>query len=637
MWSWGTPSNPRQGLVPALFVTGQPSEPMKSPEKKPEYRIEFEPVGRSATCPAGESLLEAARRVGLEIASLCGGRGTCGRCRVRVVSGRVSAATPDEAQALGPRHLAEGYRLACQARPLTDCRVRVPSESLPAPLRAQVESLECTVASEPPVQAFHLDLASMFMANASTNTEALLRMVIDQHHIDCHTIDPEATRQLSKQTPHPRHVLASVRSGELVAFGPWPSAQMGLAFDLGTTKIAGYLVDLDRGVTLASCGILNPQAAYGEDIIARLVYASESASHQRKLQQVVIQAFNELAASLCAQAGIKPQDIVEAVLVGNTAMHHLALHLPMDQLLRPPFVPAAAGALDLKARDLGLSIAPGAYIHCLPNVAGFVGADHVAMLLATEALWTGKTALAVDIGTNTEVSLVSRGEITCVSCASGPAFEGGHIKHGVMAGAGAIERMNLTGDKVEYQTVGGAPPAGICGSGIIDAVAGLYSAGIVDASGRMQEHPRVRLTDGQREFVLVDGEERGDAPAITITQHDIREIQLAKGAILTGIQVLLQSKRIAEKDVELVVLAGAFGSYLDLANTVAIGMLPCLPLDRFRQVGNAAGAGARMSLASMGQRREAANLARRIEYIELATVPRFTEIFARATRIGQVE
>jgi uncharacterized 2Fe-2S/4Fe-4S cluster protein (DUF4445 family) len=207
----------------------------------------------------------------------------------------------------------------------------------------------------------------------------------------------------------------------------------------------------------------------------------------------------------------------------------------------------------------------------------------------------------------------------------------------MMAGAGAIERINLTGDKVEYQTVGGAPPAGICGSGIIDAVAGLYSAGIVDASGRMQEHPRVRATEGGREFVLVGEEERGGAPAITVTQHDVREIQLAKGAILTGIQVLLQSKRIAEKDVELVVLAGAFGTYLDLANAVAIGMLPCLPLDRFRQVGNAAGAGARMSLASMSQRREAANLARRIEYVELATVPRFTEIFARATRLGQVE
>ena len=241
------------------------------PEGKPENRIRFEPPGKVAACHAGESLMDAARRAGLEIASLCGGRGTCGRCRVRVVSGQVSAATPDEARALGAGHLAEGYRLACQARPLTDCRVHVPSESLPAPLRAQVESLECTVAPEPPVQAFHLDLESMFTVNAGTNAEALLRTVIDQQHIDCHAIDPEAARQLLNQTPRPRHASASVRGGELVAFGPWPGTQMGLAFDLGTTKIAGYLVDLDRGVTLAGSGTMNPQAAYGEDIITRLV------------------------------------------------------------------------------------------------------------------------------------------------------------------------------------------------------------------------------------------------------------------------------------------------------------------------------------------------------------------------------
>jgi uncharacterized 2Fe-2S/4Fe-4S cluster protein (DUF4445 family) len=486
------------------------------------------------------------------------------------------------------------------------------------------------------VRAYNLDLTPMFRADASADAEALLEMVIDQHHIGCRTIDPEAVRQLSQQAPRPGHVRVSVRGDEVVAFGPWPGAQLGLAFDIGTTKIAGYLVALDQGTTLAARGVLNPQAAYGEDIITRLANARDLPSHWRKLQEVVIKSLNELAAGLCAEAGAKPEDVVEAVLVGNTAMHHLALHLPIDQLLRPPFVPAAAGALDLKARDLGLAIAPGAYVHCLPNVAGFVGADHVAMLLATQALWVDKTALAIDIGTNTEVSLISGGEITCVSCASGSAFEGGHIKHGMTAGPGAIERLRITRNMVEYQTVGGTPPTGICGSGIIDAVAGLYAAGIVATSGRMQGHPRVRVTDGQREFVLAGGKGRGTAPAITVTQHDVREIQLAKGAIRTGIQVLLQSKKIAEADVELVVLAGAFGSYLDPASAVTIGMLPQLPLDRFCQVGNAAGAGARMTLVSTARRREAADLARRIEYIELATVPQFMQIFARATQIGQV-
>ena len=612
-----------------------PSHLMKSPEREPEYRIEFEPVGKGATCPAGESLLDSARRVGLEITSLCGGKGTCGRCRVQIVSGQVSPPEADEAQALGPRQLADGYRLACQARPLTDCRVHVPAESLSGARRAQVESLECTVAPDPPVRAYHLDLASMSLANASADTGALLQMAVDQHHVGCRTIDPEAVRQLSQQAPRPGHVRASVRGGEVVAFGPWPSAQLGLAFDIGTTKIAGYLVDLDRGATLAARGVLNPQAAYGEDIITRLVNASEW-SLSGKLQEVVVRALNALAAGLCVEAGARPEDVVEAVMVGNTAMHHLALHLPIDQLLRPPFVPATAEALDVKARDLGLSIAPGAYAHFLPNVAGFVGADHVSMLLATQLLWMDKTALAIDIGTNTEVSIVSGGQIACVSCASGPAFEGARVKDGMTAGPGAIERLSITTDKVEYQTVGGAPPAGICGSGIIDAVAQLYSAGIVDVSGRMQEHPRVRLTGNQREFVLVKEEERSAAPAITVTQRDVREIQLAKAAIRTGIEVLLQSKGVAEKDIEQVILAGAFGSYLDLASAVSIGMLPLVPLDRFRQVGNAAGAGARMSLVSMVRRHEAADLARRIEYIELATVPRFTQIFARATQIGQL-
>lgn len=607
---------------------------MKSPEGKPDHRVEFEPVGKVASCPAGESLLDSARRVGLEITSLCGGKGTCGRCSVQIVSGQLSPATGDEARAPGPRPLAEGYRLACQARPLTDCRVRVPAESLSAARRAQVESLECTGAPDPPVRACAIDLAAMFRADASADAGALLQIVMGQHCIGCRTIDPEAVRRLSQQAPRPRHVRASVRGDELVAFGPWPGAQLGLAFDIGTTKIAGYLVDLDRGATLAACGIMNPQAAYGEDIITRLVNVREW-SLSGKLQEVVMRALNELAESLCAEAGAEPEDVVEAVLVGNTAIHHLALNLPVDQLLRPPFVPAVAGALDVKARDLGLTIAPGAYVHCLPNVAGFVGADHVAMLLATQTLWTGKTALAVDIGTNTEVSLISCGQIACVSCASGPAFEGGHIKHGMMAGAGAIERVRITKDGVEYQTVDGTPPTGICGSGIIDAVAQLYSLGIVDASGRMQEHPRVRLREGQREFVLVSEEERGAAPPITVTQHDVREIQLAKGAICTGMQVLLQSKGIAVIDMELVILAGAFGTYLDLANGVAIGMLPPLPLERFRQVGNAAGAGARMSLVSVAQRQEAADLARRIEYIELATVAQFTKIFARATQVGQ--
>jgi uncharacterized 2Fe-2S/4Fe-4S cluster protein (DUF4445 family) len=379
---------------------------------------------------------------------------------------------------------------------------------------------------------------------------------------------------------------------------------------------------------------MNPQIAYGEDIITRLARISESTSEARHMQEVVIEALNQMAIDLCASVNDQPEQILEAVVVGNTAMHHLLLRLPVQQLALSPFLPAVSGALDIKAREIGFRMASGAYVHLLPNIAGFVGADHVAMLLATEIWKADGVALALDIGTNTEVALASSGEITSVSCASGPAFEGAHIKDGMRAATGAIERLRLVEDRIEYQTIGGAPPVGLCGSGILDAMAQLYSAGVLDTSGRMSGHPRVRCVAGQREFVLVDEEERGGRSAITITQQDVRQLQLAKGAIRTGIQVLLRAKGHSEQDIQQVVIAGAFGSYIDVASAVAIGMLPQLPLDRFRQVGNAAGMGAKMALISGSKRAEAQRIARRVQYIELGTAPGFAQTFAEATCIG---
>lgn len=350
------------------------------------------------------------------------------------------------------------------------------------------------------------------------------------------------------------------------------------------------------------------------------------------MQELAVGALNQLAVELCAKVDATPQDIVEAVVVGNTAMHHLLLRLPVAQLAFPPFLPAVGEALDIKARNIGLHIAPGAYVHLLPNIAGFVGADHVAMLLATEVWQAEGLILALDIGTNTEVSLVNNGEITAVSCASGPAFEGGHIENGMRAASGAIERLRLVDDRVEYQTIDGAPPVGLCGSGILDAMAQLYSAGVLDKSGRMMDnHPRVRVGKGQREFVLVSEEERHGGSAITITQHDVRELQLAKGAIYTGIQVLLKAKSRSEKEINQVIIAGAFGSHIDVFSAMTIGMLPPLPLDHFQQVGNAAGMGAKLALISGSKRAEAQTIARRVNYIELATAPYFEETFVKAT------
>jgi len=471
-----------------------------------------------------------------------------------------------------------------------------------------------------------------------SDAKRVLQVLAQQHNIRCHTIDLEALRTLSPQLRSGNwQAQASVRGDEVIDVRPWPSRQLGLAIDLGTTKIAGYLLDLDSGQTLAAQGTMNPQIAYGEDVIARLALIGESPSQGEKLQKLVVKALNQLAADLCAEIDAEAAEILEIVVVGNTAMHHLLLHLPVAQLALSPFLPAVSEALDIKARDLGLHVAAGAYVHLLPNIAGFVGADHVAMLLATEVWQTSGVTLALDIGTNTEVSLVSDGEIASVSCASGPAFEGAHIKDGMRAAPGAIERLRLVDDVVEYQTIGGAPPAGLCGSGILDAIAQLYAAGVLNDRGRMGEHPRVRTTEGQREFVLVSKEEREGQRVISITQEDVRELQLAKGAIRAGIQVLLEATGRAAQDIEQVIIAGAFGSYIDVDSAVTIGMLPLLPLGRFRQVGNAAGMGAKLALISQHQRGEAQRIANQVRYIELTTAPHFAQTFINATRIGYKE
>jgi len=350
-------------------------------------------------------------------------------------------------------------------------------------------------------------------------------------------------------------------------------------------------------------------------------------------------AINQLADDLGAEVGVAPLEIVDSVVVGNTAIHHFLLGLPTSRLAVSPFIPVAAGAIDIRAGDIGLEIAPGAYLHLPPNIAGFVGADHVAMLLATGVWQDRGPALAIDIGTNTEVSLVIDGAITSVSCASGPAFEGGHIRDGMRAAPGAIERVRIVhggfqGRDIQIQTIDDAPPVGICGSGILDAIAQLRLAGIVGEEGRMiADHPLVRGEDRQRRYVLAPAGE--DRAAVAVTQKDVRELQLAKAAIRAGIQALLEANDCRDDDIQRVIIAGAFGSYIDVASAIEIGMLPALPRDRFEQVGNAAGSGARLALASSAKREEASEIVGRVHYLELAGSAGFMETFTEATYLGR--
>jgi len=601
------------------------------------FKIEFEPIGRRGECPSGKSILDCALTIGIGIASVCGRQGTCNSCKVQILAGQVSAPTSSERNAFSAGELKAGWRLACQTYPLGDCKLHIPVESMTTTQRLQTEGLEVVTRLEPSARAYRVKLSIPSLSDLTADADRLSAELNRQHHVQCQQLDIEIMHQLSPQLRSlDWECQVTIRDNEVIALGPWPSNKLGLAIDLGTTKIAGYLIDLKDGKNLAARGIMNPQISFGEDVVSRILAAVKSKDTADNLQTIVVEALNQLGHDLCSQVNAKPVEIVDIVVVGNTAMHHLFLGLPVEQLSSSPFVPAVSHALDVKTRELGMNTAPGAYLHILPNIAGFVGADHVAMLLAHHRSLSKGVIIALDIGTNTEVSLAKRGKITTVSCASGPAFEGGHIKYGMRAAAGAIERVHIEGEKVLYQTIEGAPPIGICGSGILDAMAQLYVTGIIDESGRMRDgHPNIRSRDNQREFVLVQQDSNSEQQAIVITQQDIRELQLAKAAIRTGIQTLLEANDCSEDDVSQVIVAGAFGTYIDIASAVTIGMLPVIPQEKVLQVGNAAGMGARLALTSLSKRAEAQSLARKIHYLELASAPNFNKTFIQASYLGR--
>ena len=483
------------------------------------YTVDFAPVGRRGQCSRSKSLLDCARQFGVGINRICGGAGKCHSCKVRILKGSVSEPTSSEKEVFSSQELKDGWRLACQTYPTSDCKLSIPRLSMTTPQRTQVEGLVIAIRPEPSVHSYRVEVLPPSSLDLHPDAERTLEALNQQHQLHCHNIDIDVLRKLSPQLRSWNwQCQASVRHDEVIALNPWPRRQLGMAIDLGTTKIAGYLVDLDNGQTPVAKGVMNPRVSYGEDIISRLTHVIESPTESARLKDLVVEALNRLAVDLCADIKAEAEEIVDIVVVGNTAMHHLFLELPVKSLAHAPFPPAVGQALDIKARDLGLSVAPGAYVHLLPNIAGFVGADHVAMLLATGVCQAERVQIAIDIWTNTEVSLVDNGSVTTVSCASGPAFEGGHIKDGMRAASGAIERLLIESGRIEYQTIDEVPPVGICGSGILDAMAQLHLAGVINKRGRMTDSdPRVRSYEKQREFIVVSEQERNGQPAIVIT------------------------------------------------------------------------------------------------------------------------
>jgi len=602
-------------------------EPLKSHKS---FTVEFEPIGRRIDVDSGSTLLSAAQEAGVQIHSLCGGVGSCDSCLIRLVAGELSPLTLEEQDVLR-EDTAAGYRLACQANVLGDVKIDIPPESLTTSQRLQVEGQAMEVEPAPGVKAIDVHLTPPTLDDLRSDVKRLYQSLNEQGIVP-KEISLSALQNLpDKLREQAWHARLAMRGDEIMAVLSTAERLLGLAVDIGTTKLAAYLVDLSNGETLAKTGAMNPQISYGEDVVSRIAYTDQNERGSTILQSRLVETLNEMVRELCDQPGCSPDQIVDVVVVGNTVMHHLFAGLPVRQLGLAPYVPAINSAFDFPSAEIGLIMASGSHVYMPPVVAGYVGADHVSMLLATDVWQTQRTVIALDIGTNTEITLATEGRLLCCSCASGPAFEGAHIHDGMRAAPGAIERVQIEDMEIRLSTIGDEPPIGICGSGILDAVAEALEAGILEPTGRMREdHPLVRNQGKKAEIILVDRTQRENGRDIVVTRGDINEIQLAKGAIRAGIDTLLNEAGLTYENIDEIVLAGAFGTYLNPASTVRVGMFPPVGLEKIRQVGNAAGVGAVQMLISMNERQKASEIFEKIEYVELTTHANFSNTFLKA-------
>jgi len=605
------------------------------------HRVVFEPDGRTVSVPHGQTLLEAARQAGVHINAPCGGTGTCAGCRVIIPH---KPPTPSEAcrRELTGEEIGRNLRLACQTRVERDLRVVIPEETRLGDQKILSEGQGRPVPLAPNVRKVTVHLPPPSVEDQRSDADRLLDGLADAG-LSGLAIDIKVVREIPERLRDLEFNAAVVVIGRDVVWLDKPStaeACYGVAFDVGTTTLVGYLVDLVTGGQVAVAGRANPQAAYGDDVIARIEFCGREKDGARTLQGMVVDALNEIVTEVCRKAAIKSSAVYEATVVGNTTMNHLLLRLPTAPIARAPFVAASASAHETSAKDLGLKIHPRGRAYTAPLIAGFVGADTVGVILATGMHESDRLRLAIDIGTNGEIVLGTRERLLACSTAAGPAFEGARIRYGMRAASGAIDRVDLVGDRLVLHTIDDAPPVGLCGTGLIDAVAALVEAGVVSSSGLMRASGgaslrpalarRIRGADGDTGFVLADKGETQSGHPILLTQRDIREVQLAKGAMAAGIETLLAEFGARADDIEEVLLAGAFGNFIRPDRARAIGLVPPLPLERVKFVGNAAGAGARMLLVNRDLRRVADDVARGVEHVELSQRPDFQARFADA-------
>ncbi len=638
-----------------------------------KHNIILQPSGRRGQVEEGVSVRTAARELGVEIESICAENATCGKCMVLIEEGRfekynidskrgnVSPVTTEEAAyfARRPKLLKDkGWevgqvRLSCQCKIRGDVLINVPEESRGNKQIVRKSATQREIEVKPSIRKYLVSMSPPTLERPIADWERLAKGLETSMGLvrgteeklprwNEFTVDYQCLRTLSAALREAKwNVTVSVwQDKEVVQVqAGYHEDSYGAAVDIGSTTVALYLCNLRTGEMLAAESEMNPQIVYGEDVMSRIQYTIEHADGLEKLHKAIIATLNKLLKQAAKTADIHTKDILEMVLVGNSTMHHLLLNLNPKDLGLAPFVPAIHSSVDVKARELGLNINPAANIHVLPTIASFVGADTSAMLVAEEPHKQDENWLLIDVGTNAELVLGNRKRLVCTSTPTGPALEGAHVEYGMRAAPGAIERVRIDEKTLEpkYKIVGEenwneGKAKGICGSAIIDAVAELFRAGIVDSRGKFKtglESTRIRKGESGWEYVIAWAEETSIGRDIPMTQQDVRQIQLAKAALFTAARTLL--KRSGLESPDKIILAGGFGSYIDKEKAMLIGLIPDCELPNVYAVGNSAGDGARIALLNVEKRREIEAVTRRVERFELPTDPEFQNQFMLAT------
>ena len=601
-----------------------------------KLEVTYQPFERTTRVPPGTTLFSAAHWIGLPIDSTCGGRGTCGKCKVRVLQGATEVTTADHRQ-LRKDEVDGGWRLSCQARIYEDITCEVP-QLLRVP-KAATMGLSRLVIIDPNVRKVFLELAEPDLHDQRSDIARLRDALSAEGHEMSAGV--AVLRTLPKVLRESSFKITAVLAGDhLVAVeaGDTTEECFGVAFDVGTTTLVGTLMNLRTGMAAAVRSTLNGQAPYGADVISRISHAMNGQEAIDDLKTAVVSTMNGILTELYREAGITPERTYEAVVVGNVTMLHLLLGIDPTPISVMPFTPAFMDALSVPASEVGLRIHPAGYVQTLPALGAYVGADIVSGVLATGIAREDKVRVFVDVGTNGEIVIGSSQRTLATAAPAGPAFEGSQIKCGMRATDGAIEGVQLS-DTVELQVIGGdVPPQGLCGSGLVDAVAQLLNVGLLNHSGRMlsaaeaPDHPlasRLMEVDGVRAFLLAEG--------VYLSQRDVRELQFAKGSIATGIKVLMDILGVDPSDLDEIFLGGSFGSYLNPESAKIIGLVPPVDVDKIIAVGNSAGEGAKIALLSYRERQVAFELPARIEYIELSGRTDFNDAFVSVLGFPNLE